>query len=162
MAFRIRSADRRDIPALLDLWDALMACGTAADPRFRKAPDAREPMRAFMHGCFDAGQPFPPFLVAEVDSDDGPEIVGFVRGFPPAFIEVLDRPPSVRIGDLYVRDAYRRGGIARALVERMLERAAEKGYPRAEVGTLTKDARAVAFWRSMGFGDWQVTLSREG
>ncbi len=158
---RIRSADRTDIGVLLDLWEELMDCGTEADPRFRRTADARDPMRAFMHQCFDAGQPFPPFLLAEVDTPFGPEAVGFIRATIPAVLPVVETVPTVRIGDLYVKEAYRRGGIARRLVNELLERGRAKGYPRAQVGTLTRDARAVAFWRSMGFGDWQVTLARD-
>lgn len=154
---RIRPAERRDIDVLLDLWEALMACGHEADPRFRQAANGREPMRTFMHACFDAGSPFPPFLLAEAEHHP----VGFIRGFPLNIVPVVEQAPSVRIGDLYVAPAWRRQGVARRLVDGLLERAARNGYRRAEVGTLTNDARAVSFWRSLGFGDWQVTLSRE-
>ncbi|MEZ4318668.1 MAG: GNAT family N-acetyltransferase [Myxococcota bacterium] len=152
----IRAGTAADIEPLLDVWEALMACGTEADPRFRMARGARPHMRDYMRSWF-APQPFPPVFLAEHDG----ALVGAVRGFPSLIVPVVERAPTVRIGDLYVADAYRRQGLARRLVDTLLLSAREAGYPRAEVGTLTLDARAVAFWKGVGFGDWMVTLSRE-
>ncbi|MCB9675757.1 MAG: GNAT family N-acetyltransferase [Alphaproteobacteria bacterium] len=152
----IRPGRPSDTEALLDLWEALMDCGTAADPRFRRSSDARPHMRTYMESWF-APQPFETVWIA----DDAGQPVGMVRGFPNLVVPVVDREPTMRIGDLYVRDSHRRQGIARRLVEALLASARGGGYPRTEVGTLTADTRAVAFWKSMGFTDWQVLLARD-
>ncbi len=152
----IRAATERDIGQLLNFWEELMAVGTEADPRFKMAPGGREPMRDFMRTWFDA-PPFTPGFIAEVDG----EPAGFIRAFAAHKMNVVERAPTARIGDMYVRPEFRRRGIAKALVTRQLEAAREAGFHRAEVGTLTLDRRAVAFWNAMGFGDWMVMLSND-
>jgi ribosomal protein S18 acetylase RimI-like enzyme len=48
--------------------------------------------------------------------------------------------------------------VGRALVAQARAHARAEGIDSIEVGTLALDERAVSFWRSMGFGDWRVTL----
>jgi GNAT superfamily N-acetyltransferase len=152
----IRPARRADHAALLDLWEDLQANGFAADPRYRPTPQARREMTAYTRDAWFDERPFPRVLVAEADGT----LTGFVHGFPRIAVPVVDLSPTARIGDLHVHPDHRRRGIGRALVEAFAARALEAGFPRLEVGTLTADARAVAFWRAMGFDDWQVTLTR--
>lgn len=153
----IRPARPGDLERLLDLWEALQDNGSRADVRYRPTDDARAHMRDYIRGSWFRQEPFPHTLVWE-----DTEVVGFVSGFARIAVPVVDLTPSVRIGDLFVAPSHRRQGVARALVTAFLERAATAGFPRSEVGTLTADPRAVAFWRAMGFGDWQVLLSRDG
>ncbi len=143
-----------DLEPLLDLWEALMACGQEADPRFEPHADGREAMREHMRAWF-APADFPTLWVAD---DAG--LVGFVNTMVVRRPAVVTLAPTVRITDLFVSASHRRRGIARDLVTTVLDAARKAGFPRAEVGTLTADARAVGFWKSVGFGDWQVLLSR--
>lgn len=152
----VRSAAAADHEALLDLWEALTLNGSRADARYMPTPDARAHMRAWTAQSWFEHQPFPNVLVTEADG----ALTGFVHAFPRSAVPVIGLAETVRIADLYVAEPFRRRGLARTLVEGMLRRAEEAGYPRAEVGTLTADEGAVGFWRTMGFGDWQVTLSR--
>lgn len=71
---------------------------------------------------------------------------------------MLELPPTLVITDAVVDAEHRRAGIGRALVDAVRRLADQQGFPALEVGTLTLDGRAVGFWRSMGFGDWRVTL----
>lgn len=152
----IRPARRSDHDGLLDLWEDLQANGQASDPRYRPTPNARREMAAYTRDTWFDLRPFPRVLIAEVDGT----LAGFIHGFPRVALPVVDLAPTARIGDLHVHEAHRRRGIGRALVNAFVEQTANAGYPRIEVGTLTADARAVAFWRAMGFGDWQVSLVR--
>ena len=81
-------------------------------------------------------------------------------GFPVSHSPVFSLPSTARIGDLYVAASHRRRHIGRELVDAFVAAARASGRPRIEVGTLTRDPRAVAFWRALGFEDWQVTLER--
>lgn len=158
MSVEIRAMVRSDTSAVLDMLGRLNEAGTASDPRYRLTDDWREWMRAHINdrwlGVF---QPFPCCFVAEADGG----LVGYVQGdigSPPAIIE---RPPTVRIGNMWVEPEWRRQGIAKRLVETYVGAAREAGFPWVEVGTLAKDARAVAFWRAMGFDDWRVSMLSE-
>lgn len=154
----IRPARPGDREGLLDLWEALMQNGRAADPGYATTLDARQHMRAFVDSTWFQQQPFPHALVAH--EDGSPKLIGFVTAYPVARIPVVALEPTVRIGDLFVVAEHRRSGLGRRLVAEVLERTAAAGFPRAEVGTLTADSRAVGFWKAVGFGDWQVTLAR--
>lgn len=153
----IRPARRSDHDDLLDLWEDLQANGQASDPRYRPTAHARREMAAFTREEWFVQRPFPRTLVYQ--SERG--LAGFIQGFPRFALPVVALAPTARIGDLHVHPEHRRRGIGRALVDAFVEHATSAGFPRVEVGTLTKDARAVAFWRAMGFGDWQVTLVRD-
>lgn len=153
----IRPARRSDLEPLLDLWEALQNNGRAADPRYAPTLDARQHMRPYVLGSWFHTDPFPHALVWEEHG----QLAGFLSAFPRVAVPVVDLAPTARIGDLYVADSHRRRGIGRALVDDLRRRTRAAGYPRLEVGTLSADARAQAFWRALGFADWQVLLARD-
>ncbi len=153
----IRPAGRADLPKIVPLWAELNQEGTRVDPRYRVRPDVEALLAAYgSEAWFERFLPFPACLVAEVDG--GP--VGFVACLPVPDHPILEHEPTARIDSLYVSKAYRRRGLARALVEDMLRRATAAGYARFEVNTLALDARALAFWRATGFTDLRVVLCR--
>ena len=151
----IRPMVRGDLAVVLDMIAALNATGSAADPRYALADDWRQGMRALiLDRWFGTFHPFPPCMVAEVDG----AVVGMVQGDigrPPLIVE---RPPSVCIGNMWVEPEHRRQGIATALVRAYSAAARQAGFPWVEVHTLARDERAVGFWKAMGFGDWRVIL----
>jgi ribosomal protein S18 acetylase RimI-like enzyme len=133
----------------------LNEAGTAADPRFRFLPDVAAHLREhFGHAWFGRFQPFPGCWVAEV----GGERVGMVSGEVVVTSQLLDRPPTARIDNLWVEPAHRRAGIARALVDAFRARAVRAGFGALQVSTLHRDERAVAFWRSVGLTEMYVVL----
>lgn len=156
MSARVRPAVPADLPGVLDLWEALIETGHGADARFAPAPGARAAMADWMRQAWFTDRPFVQTWVAE---DQG--LVGFVNGFPVVELGVLQRPAAVRISDLYVAPTHRRAGLGAALVRALTDAAARVRHPRVEVGTLVRDARAVAFWRSQGFVEMTVLLQRE-
>ncbi len=153
-----RIAVPSDLNALLDAWEQLVDAGTSAEPRFVRAPDAREPMRVWVQHSWLRHLPFPRCWVV-----DGPGYLhAFIAGFPLEPLPVITLPPTARIGDLWVHPDQRRSGVGTALVQAFFEGARAAGYPTLEVGTLANDARATSFWRAQGFSDWQVTFRRDG
>lgn len=152
----IREAVRSDLEALLDGLARLDATGEAADPRYRLRPDWRAVQRERLADLwFGRFLPFPACLVDERDGG----LAGFVGGAPRADHPILDEPPTAKIEVMWVEEPHRRLGIGRALVAAWLERAAAAGYGRIEVSTLARDARAVAFWRGVGFDDLRLVLA---
>lgn len=143
-----------DLEPVLDLWQALMNNGFAADLRYEPAADARAQFRPYVKERWVIHQPFVSTWVAEV----GGQLIGFCGGIPLFPVPVLANTASVRIGDLYVAPDSRRQGLGRQLVAAFLQGARSAGHTRFEVGTLAHDAQAIAFWRAMGFADLRVTL----
>lgn len=150
-----RPATVADIEGLWAAWCELTADGTAADGRYCRAPDAHRRMLPWIADMWLRHRPFPTCWVA-----GDPAVVGYIAGFAHEPLGVIDLPPTARISDLWVAPPARRRGLGRQLVGAFTEAAAAAGYRSVEVGTLTQDHRAVAFWRAVGFGDWQVVLRR--
>lgn len=150
----VRPMRGNDAEAVLDLLEALWANALLADHRYGMAPNGRASMAPLVRVEWPTQAPFVRAFVAEIAG----RLVGFVQGAPVPAHPVLARPPTVRIGDLYVAPLYRRRGVARALVGALRSGAAAAGFPRLEVGTLARDARAVAFWRSVGLEELGLTL----
>lgn len=142
----IREAVRSDRDALLAAALRLNATGTVADPRYRLRPDATKVLRERLGEVW-----------CLVDERDG-VVAGFVAGEPRRDHPILDQPHTCTISDLWVEEPFRRQGIGRALVAAFRVLAERRGFPRIEVTTLARDARALAFWRSVGFDNLRVTL----
>lgn len=80
---------------------------------------------------------------------DGDELVAYVLW--------RDQPDCVYLRQIYVQREYRRQGTARHLMLSVFERWPDK---RLTVDVLAGNARALAFWRRMGYRDVAVMLER--
>ena len=150
----VRPGGRRDVEALVSLWEALVDHHAPLDPHYRGVPDA-----AAAWGDRLSRLLCDPEAAVFVQERDG-RIAGFVvvetTGAPPA----LREPPRAEITDLFVRPEVRCGGIGRALVEAALAWLAERGAGRVEVRVLHANPEGQAFWRALGFGEFVDVLHR--
>lgn len=80
---------------------------------------------------------------------DGDELVAYVLW--------RNLHDSVYLRQIYVQRDYRRQGTARQLMLNVFERWPDK---RLTVDVLAGNARALAFWRRMGYQDYAVMLER--
>ncbi|MGY4827207.1 N-acetyltransferase family protein [Sphaerotilaceae bacterium SBD11-9] len=76
---------------------------------------------------------------------------------PVAYVLWRDQPDCVYLRQIYVQRDYRRQGMARHLMLSVFERWPDK---RLVVDVLAGNARALAFWRRMGYQDYAVMLER--
>ncbi|MFM7591293.1 MAG: GNAT family N-acetyltransferase, partial [Isosphaeraceae bacterium] len=67
--------------------------------------------------------------------------------------------PGLYLEDLYVREAYRRKGIGKALLTTLARIAVERDYGRFEWSVLDWNSPAIEFYRSLGalpMDEWTV------
>ena len=142
-----------DLDRLRSGWRSLCAAGAAADDRFQ-LPDAAWPARRAA-AAEALREPGSTSWLLEAD--------GAVHGFLLGAAErtALRGPRVAVVHDLWIAPERRGQGLGRALVERWRDAATAAGFGAFEVGTLARDAGAVAFWGRMGFGPWRVVL-RDG
>jgi putative acetyltransferase len=83
----------------------------------------------------------------------GALLLAFVDGAPVGCVGL--RPTGddgvVEVKRLYVRPAYRRRGIARALMDAALEHADRAGFARLELDVMTTRTHVIALYRDLGF-----------
>lgn len=119
-------------------------------------PALGEAASAIRSEVFIAEQKIPQEM--EWDADDATSVhaVAFNRlGFPIATGRLLrDAPGIARIGRMATRQAVRGGGIARAVLEALMDRARERGDREVRLSAQTS---AAAFYARAGF----VTLGAE-
>jgi ribosomal protein S18 acetylase RimI-like enzyme len=153
-AVAIRSATASDVPGVAALWNAIHAHHVPLDPQFRVRPDAERALAALLDEA-----------LREADSavfvgEDASGIIGFcaarLRSAPALLVET----GRAEITELYVRDADRRRGAGRALVDAALEWVRGRGIDRVEVRVAARNAEGQAFWRALGFGDLMDVLQR--
>jgi GNAT superfamily N-acetyltransferase len=154
----VRPAHKGDLDAILKLWASLMDEGRAADSRYRVTDgildDLRHPVAS---DWFRPILPFPYVWVAALPTG----VVGFLTGEVKPPHPLLVTTPTARVNDLFVAPKARRCGLARTMVQSFFQQATDAGFTRHSVHTLAQDARAVSFWRSLGFNDLFTELTRE-
>lgn len=149
-----RPAAARELDRVAELWSELGDHLSRIDPSFALGPGAGDQARA---------------LLRRLSQDaDTRILVWDEAGNLPAFAIVRVLRPSIwaregaraEIGDLFVREGWRRRGIGRALVRDALAWAAGRGATRAEVRVAARNDEAQAFWRVLDFDDFVDVLER--
>tara|TARA_R110002072_G_scaffold118537_1_gene250268 strand:+ start:269 stop:739 length:471 start_codon:yes stop_codon:yes gene_type:complete len=106
-------------------------------------------------------QAVPPGLQAVLAEADG-GLVGFATVFPIPYAYAAR--PSLELEMLYVAEPWRARGVGRALMDAVLNHARAGGFERVEWNVLATNARAQAFYESLGGAEkagwrrWGVTL----
>ena len=114
-AFIIRDSEDRDVPAITQIYGRSVETETAS---FELAPPSAEEMARRRAVLIEQGFPY---VVAERD--------GQVLGY--AYASAYRPRPAYRFAvenSVYVAETARRQGISRALMMRLIEECAEKGY----------------------------------
>ena len=141
--FLLRAAERRDLAPIAALIREL------AD--FERLPCAATPEALAPH--LFGERPVAEAVVAEA----GGEVVAFALFFT-NFSTFLARP-GLYLEDVYVKPAWRRHGIGRALIGHLGALAVERGCGRFEWSVLDWNDNAIGFYRSLGatvLPDWRI------
>jgi ribosomal protein S18 acetylase RimI-like enzyme len=152
-AARVRPARAREIDRVAALF-TLLGEHHAAVASLAPAREAGAALRAHVAGIAADGDSL--LLVAEAEG----QLVGF------AAARVLRRPPLFaetergEIEALFVREEWRRRGVATALVEEVLRALAARGVRRAALQVAVANETGQRFWRALGFADAMDVLER--
>jgi ribosomal protein S18 acetylase RimI-like enzyme len=151
----IRTATRRDVPAIVKLWEELMDFHQARDPLFTRARNGSRLFAKFVEENIrnDAAC----VLVATVDG----KIVGYCQGMLEQHPPALAKPQYGQILDFLVTADCRRAGIGEQMFEALCDWFRAEGIRRIEVRHSTANESAARFWPKMGFTPYLQTLFRE-
>jgi len=147
--FVLRAAEPRDVPALVGLITELA--------EFERLTHLLQVTPETLHPHLFGDKPVVEAQVAEVPGDSGPQVVAFALYFT-NFSTFLAKP-GLYLEDLYVKPAFRRLGLGRALLQRLGAIAVERGYGRFEWSVLDWNDNAIRFYERMGatvLPDWRI------
>jgi len=141
----LRPAERRDLPAIVQLIDELA--------QFEHLSHLCEVTADKLETHLFGPRPAAECLLGEIHG----EPVAFALYFT-NFSTFLGKP-GLYLEDLYVRPAHRRSGLGKALLVHLAELACERGYGRFEWTVLDWNEDAVRFYRKLGaevLPDWRI------
>lgn len=138
----IREATPADAPAILRLVRELA--------EYEREPDAvKATEESFLATMFPAkGDPTVFGHVAEIDGEDGPEVVGIAIWF--LNFSTWTGTNGIWLEDLYVTPSQRGTGLGKQLLTRLAQVCVERGYRRLEWTVLDWNEPSIAFYRSLG------------
>jgi len=133
---RIQPATPDDVPLMLDLVRELA--------EYEKQPEAVKATPEQLRSALFGERPAAEAVIARWDGRP----VGWALWFQ-SFSTWTGRP-GLWLEDLYVRPAYRRRGVGRALLVYLARLCRERGYGRFEWAVLDWNTPAVGFYRALG------------
>lgn len=137
---RVRPADQRDLPTILELIHALAAYE-------RMSNDVEATLPALERQLFGEGFGRGPTCECLMGELDG-RVEGFAV-FCTNFSTWLAKP-GIWLEDLFVRPEARGRGLGKALLVELARLAGERGCGRVEWSVLDWNAPSIAFYRSLG------------
>lgn len=151
----VHDANRRDLPAVVNLWQEMMDYHRAYDARFRFSPNA--PREVERHLLETLRSRSARIVVAEAKG----RVIGYIVG------EVHARRPIYPVGvygfisDICVTAECRRRGVGRALIDALDSWFATQKVTSVELFAAALNPESVAFWRAMGYSDYLRLMRRD-
>lgn len=152
---RIEVADSSVLAQIIDLWTELMEFHQEFEPHYRVKGDAQLEFQAYLYESMESDESM--VLVAM----DGEETVGY------SISRIAEHPPVFEIEtfglivEIYVKEEYRRRGLASSMLDEIVRRFDSRGIGRLELHIAAGNEAALAFWESQGFRVYESVLSRD-
>jgi len=154
MTVQIRRATTRDVREILPVWGELAGFHADLDPAFTPSPQWPREYGAYLRALIGRDD-----AMAVIARDAG-QIIGYAIGRVTALPPFFEQRFRGYIHDVYVRDAYRRQGIGRRMVEEILEWLRGRGVNLVEL-TVAANNDAVRFWERLGFTTYMHQMKLE-
>ena len=143
----VRPATQADVDSIASIHAAGFADAYAGRvPPGHLAQRGPAQRRELWQTVLDSPAPRSHLLVAEA----GDEVIGFLSCGPSRDVDAAPASEA-QISTLYVAEAHRGTGAARALIEASLARSAREGFKEVTLWTVPENERAVAFYERAGF-----------
>ncbi len=149
----VRAAQEKDHDTLTEMWVEFLEEQAQLDDRFVVADDARERwendlpewVHSRVHGIF-------------VAQDSKGQLVGFssVHLWYPA--PIYQAELEAYVNEIFVRPDYRRRGIAKSLIDAVLDWANRQEAVRVRLGVLAANSQGLAFWNAVGAREFVTTM----
>lgn len=152
---RVRDAQPRDLPSVVDLWGELAEMHERMSGGFALARDWRRAYEEYIGQIYGRGDA----MICVAGNAD--RLVGMAVGrliALPAFFR--DRHRGY-IQDVYVREPYRRRGLASQMVTRIESWLARQGLARIDLTVAAENGSAGTFWTNLGYVPYLSYLSKE-
>lgn len=142
-----------DLPAVLELWHALMELTSRVNPRYRLAPDAGRRQEAYFYDFFNSTSAA--IFITRVDEC----VVGFANIYTTHPSAVFVQHVLGIVENIYVLPEHRRRGLARKLVARCHDFFRQHRVDEIYVNVVPKNELSETFWSAMGYETQKLTMS---
>ena len=152
---RIREAVKNDVATMVELWKEMMDFHKERDKLFTRKDIGHKGWIEFVTDHMSKEDSC--VFVAELDGQIVGHCLGFLSDYPP----VITIERYGKFQELAVMADYRRCGVGKELVKKMLIWFSEQGMKRIEVNVSVHNELSTAFWRKIGFSPYLETLYRQ-
>jgi ribosomal protein S18 acetylase RimI-like enzyme len=97
------------------------------------------------------------FFVAE----EGDQLIGFVTGEVKESVPVFSRGEKLKINELFVKERFRRNGVASMMLEKLERKARKRGCSTVELDVNKENRSAQELYRSKGFDTERKRMVKE-
>lgn len=154
MTVQIRRATARDVREILPVWGELAGFHAHLDPAFTPSPQWPREYGAYLRTLMGRDD------AIAVVAREGPQIIGYAIGRITTLPPFFEHRYRGYIHDVYVRDAHRRQGIGRRMVEEILDWLRQRSVNIVEL-TVAANNDAVRFWERLGFQTYMHQMKLE-
>ena len=150
----IRKATVNDLNAILELNKKLFEYETAFNIEFNPEWSYSDSGQAYFKKVIEGDNGFA--LVAEVSG----KVVGYVA-VSIYNLSFRTKNPIAELDNVFIEEEFRRMGAGKKLIEKAKNLAREKGIKRIKVEAAVQNQKALAFYRSCGFKDFDLVLETD-
>ncbi len=154
MTVQIRRATARDVREILPVWGELAGFHAHLDPAFTPSPHWHREYGAYLRTLMTRDDALA--LIAR----DGTELIGYAIGRITTLPSFFEHRFRGYIHDVFVREAYRRQGVGRRMVEEILEWLRARGVTMVEL-TVAANNDAARFWERLGFQTYMYQMKTD-
>lgn len=140
-----RRANSADIPQMLPLWRNLIDIHAPMERMFETVEGAEAKFAEFIRALLDKEN----YLVAAAEQEG--KLAGYVIAHVSQTPEVFVLRRRMYVQDMVIDPAYRRQGVARKLMDMVLDFAKAQHVQKIDILVAVQNEGANKFWQEMGF-----------